>query len=46
MVGDGDVLVAKFARRFSHFFNRVLSVAGRAMHLEVALHILQSDQMR
>ena len=46
MVGDGDVLVAEFARRFSHLLDRVLSVAGRAVHLEVALHILQGHQMR
>ena len=46
MVGDGNVLVAEFARGFRHFFNRVLSIARRAVHLEVALHVFQGDQMR
>ena len=46
MVGDSDVLVAKLAGRFRHLFNRVLAVAGRAVHLQVALHVLQGNQLR
>ena len=46
MVRNCNVLVAKVLGRFRHFFDRVLPVAGRAVHLQVALHVFQRDQMR
>src|SRR6266446_2834916 len=46
MVGDGNVVVAELPGRFGHFFDRILAVAGRGVHLQVALHILEGDQFR
>ena len=46
VVRDRDVLVPKPSRRFGHLFDGVFSIAGRAVHLQVALHILQGDEMR
>src|SRR6266702_3922931 len=46
MVGDGNVVVAELPGRFGHFFDRILAVARRGVHLQVALHVLEGDQMR
>src|SRR6266702_3666830 len=46
MVGDGNVVVAELPGRFGHFLDRILAVARRGVHLQVALHILEGDEMR
>src|SRR5712691_6187436 len=46
MVGDGNVVVTELPGRFGHFFDRILAVARRGVHLQVALHILEGDQFR
>src|SRR6266851_1087358 len=46
MVGDGNVVVAELPGRFSHFFDRILAVARRRVHLQVALYVLERNEMR
>ena len=46
MVGDGDVFVPQRSRGFRHFFDGVFAVARGGMHLQVALHVFEREQVR
>jgi hypothetical protein len=46
MVGDGDVFVSQSSGGSCHLLDRILSVARRCVHLQVALHVFQLDEFR
>ncbi len=46
MIGDGDIFVTQFARGFGHFLNGAFAVAGRRVHVEIALDVLAAHQVR
>ena len=46
MVRNRDVFVTQLARRFRHFFDGIFPVACCRVHLQIALDVLQRQQVR
>ncbi len=46
VVGDGEVVVAPFAGRGPHLLDRVVTVGGVGVAVEVAADVLQRDELR
>ena len=45
VIGQRNIFVAQILRRQRHFLDRVLAVARRGVHLQVAANVIQLDQI-
>src|SRR6266436_9395091 len=46
MVCDRNIVVAQLPRRFRHFLDGALTVAGSRVHVQIALDVLAANQVR